>query len=468
MPASILDCFPTLTYSLSAARLPLTASIAASEFFLRSANLGFDLTTGTMGTGFKMARQMTHLPGVAQATETGRWVGTLDKLWEKWLRLARQQTNKALDTYKQRRTGELEFIRLFTDPLPSQALTCVPDEHRLLLDLPSMRLWDLSQTSSHAIGNYCVVFAPRAGHHSNIAERAAMFMRDQGLTRMALVEQKCAEEVPLYVDGRRHREDFAGQVAQYRQILAFLKDQTGKPAHLVAVCQPGPLLMTTLILHPELGRTFGSAGAPMHTEAQSGFLTDFSRAMGPQFIDALLALFNRRVSADQAGKGREVFDGRLQVLGFYLLGLKQHLGNLQQLLSDLRNGNAGAADRQMTFYQWYNFAHHFPAGFIRDTFQKIFVGNELIRGTLRIGDRTVGVKDYPPGVPIWALGGKKDDIAPELQAVGHLPLIDAVPERDKLSLSCDGGHMALFRSERVLDAFYTKIAAFLLAHSDRV
>ncbi len=111
-------------------------------------------------------------------------------------------------------------------------------------------------------------------------------------------------------------------------------------------------------------------------------------------------------------------------------------------------------------------APNFPAGFIRDTFQKIFVGNELIRGKLSIGERTIGIKDYPAGAPIWALGGKRNDIAPEGQAVGHLPLIHNVAEADKLSLTCDGGHMALFRSEKILDQYYTRIADFLLAHSD--
>jgi poly-beta-hydroxyalkanoate depolymerase len=97
----------------------------------------------------------------------------------------------------------------------------------------------------HALKNYTVVFAPRAGHHSNIAERVALFLRDHGLSRMAVVEQKCAEDIPLYVDGKRHHEDFAGQVDQYRLILGHLKRLTGRPPHLVAICQPGPLPMTT-------------------------------------------------------------------------------------------------------------------------------------------------------------------------------------------------------------------------------
>jgi polyhydroxyalkanoate depolymerase len=281
---------------------------------------------------------------------------------------------------------------------------------------------------------------------------------------MAVVEQKCADDIPLHVDGERHFEGFEGQVAQYRQVLTHLKALTGHAPHLIAICQPGPLLISTLILNPELGRTFGSAGSPMHTEAQSGFLTDFARLMGPAYIDLLMCLAGRRVGDDCPGVGREAYDGSYQVLGFYLLGLDQHYRNLKRFLADVRQGDQAAAERQASFYQWYNFVHHFPAGFIRDTYKKIFAKNELVRGTLVIGGQRVAIENYPD-VPIWALGGANDDIAPALQATGHMDLID-LPSDQKLSLTCDAGHMGLFRAKRILKDYYSQITEFILANSD--
>jgi poly(3-hydroxyalkanoate) synthetase len=112
--------------------------------------------------------------------------------------------------------------------------------------------------------------------------------------------------------------------------------------------------------------------------------------------------------------------------------------------------------------------HHFPAGFIQDTYKKIFVKNELIRGKLSVGNKIIGIKDYPGHVPIWAIGGSQDTIAPPLQATGHMELIDAVPKGDKLNLICNGGHMGLFRSEKILKTYYSKIARFILDRSDQV
>ncbi|MBT8366709.1 MAG: hypothetical protein KJP23_18620, partial [Deltaproteobacteria bacterium] len=257
-----------------------------------------------------------------------------------------------------------------------------------------------------------------------------------------------------------------GQVDQYRQVLQLLKRRTGHPPHLIAICQPGPLLLSTLILNPELGQTFGSAGSPMHTEAEDGFLTDFARTAGAGYIAQMLTFFGHTIGHDHPGAGRLTFDGRLQVLGFYLLAWDQHVKNFKNLLTDLKQGHTKAARRQKVFYQWYNSVHHFPAGFVRDTYTKIFIQNALIKGDLKIGGKTADIAAYPCQVPIWALGGQADNIAPPLQAVGHLDLIPEMSPRKRLRLICDAGHMGLFRSQRILKEYYGRIADFLLTHSN--
>ena len=192
------------------------------------------------------------------------------------IEMIRDKATNHVQRFHQERQGELEFISLFTDELPPQDWIIKSEYRKELMDLPGLKLIDISADVPHEIDNYTVVFAPRAGHHSNIAEQVAVYMRDHGMTRMAVVEQKCAEDIPLWVAGKRHHEDFVSQIEQYRQILEHVRTLTGHPAHLVAICQPGPLLMMTLILYPELGKTLGSAGSPMHTEGERGYLSDFA------------------------------------------------------------------------------------------------------------------------------------------------------------------------------------------------
>ncbi len=467
MPASIMTLFPHVLNSLEAIKIPIQLSADITETAIRSHALGFGLMKNAQHFGYQLLRHAIPIAGAKNQGFFRKLLNIHQEGSQSILSLVEKNVSDHLGLFYRRRLGELEFLKVFTEKLPLQDWTLEYDDTRVLLDLPSLRLIDISADVNHRIQNYGVVFAPRAGHHSNIAERVALYMRDKGLSRMAVVEQKCAEQIPLYANGERHYEGFEGQVEQYRQVLEHLKGMTGYPPHLIAVCQPGPLLMMTLILNPHLGKTFGSAGAPMHTEAERGFLTDFARTVGEDYMDRLIAFFGQTISAGHPGAGRETFDGRLQVLGFYLLGMDQHVRNLKGLLTDLRQGNEEAAERQKTFYQWYNYVHHFPAGFIRDTFKEIFVRNALIRGTLSIGGKKMGIKDYPGTVPIWALGGTTDDITPCLQATGHMELIESVPAQQKLTLVCEAGHMGLFRARKILKDYYSKIVNFILDHSDK-
>jgi len=467
MPESVLSRLPFTLYNLKAAKLSYETSNHLLEFGIQTLSLGCDLVQNmhTHGTA-SMSRFMAVLGCDAHKLFSG-FAGVQGQAFERNFSLFKNTLFDNLKQFKQERQAELDFITLFSEQRCDQDWRVAYDDTQVILDLPSLRVIDISQSRDHLIDNYTIVFAPRAGHHSNIAERVALYLRDQGLTRMVVVEQKCADDIPLYVDGQRHSEDFISQVQQYTQVMAHARQLTGKPAHLVAICQPGPLLISALILNPQLGKTLGTAGSPMHTEAQKGFLTDFARLMGPDLVDRIMRFSGRTIDSNRIGAGREAYDGALQVLGFYYLGMDQHVRNFKHLLNDLRTGNAEAVERQKVFYDWYNTVLHFPAGFVRDTYRKIFVGNELIHGKLEIGNKRVGIKDYPGAVPVWALGGKADAIVPPLQATGHMDLIQSVPASDKLNLTCDGGHMALFRSKKVLKSHYRQIADFMLERSDR-
>ncbi len=466
MPGSLMTLFPQVLNNLELMKLPVRLSADLAGAAIRSQELAFGLMKNNSQFGSQWLKNFLPLVAPTQDETLSSILDLFQEGSSNFLSAIEKNISGYLRVFYQERAGELEFLNLFTQKLPPQGWTVEYDPSRILLDLPSLKLIDISREVEHRIQNYGVVFAPRAGHHSNIAERVALFLRDHGLTRMAVVEQKCAEDIPLMVEGKPHRENFEGQVSQYQKVLEHLNTLSGKPPHLIAVCQPGPLLMITLILNPHLGKTFGSAGAPMHTEAERGLLTDFARLMGENYIDRLIAWSGRTVPEGYPGAGREVFDGRIQVLGFYLLGMEQHYKNLTTLLQDLKGGNEEASRRQKAFYDWYNTVLHFPAGFIRDTYKKIFVNNELIRGTLTIQGKRVSLKDYPDRVPIWALGGSRDDIVPPLQAIGHLDLLESIPSKDKLKLVCNGGHMALFRSSQILKNEYQQICEFILERSD--
>jgi hypothetical protein len=49
--------------------------------------------------------------------------------------------------------GELEFLKLFTEKLPDQDWTVEYDDSKVILDLPGLRLIDISADVKHKILN---------------------------------------------------------------------------------------------------------------------------------------------------------------------------------------------------------------------------------------------------------------------------------------------------------------------------
>ena len=317
MPSSFMTLFPNILNGLEAMKIPLQTSVNLTESTLRYQSLGFDLMRNTQGFNCRLMEHLLPVTLDSKPEDCRRLSEICREGTESILSLTEKNMANGLNLFHRERMGELEFVNFFTEELPEQDWTVAYDDSAVILDLPGLRLIDISaDIKAHKIQNYGVVFAPRAGHHSNIAERVALYMRDQGLTRMAIVEQKCAEDIPLYVNGKRHYENFDGQVEQYKMVLETLKERTGAPPHLIAICQPGPLLMSTLILYPHLGKTFGSAGAPMHTDGERGYLTDFARMAGEDYIDRLLSVSGRTIPDEYEGGGRESYDGRVHIFGF--------------------------------------------------------------------------------------------------------------------------------------------------------
>jgi hypothetical protein len=325
MPDSVMTLFPHVLRSFEAMKMSLQAAMAFNQVQIQTVAASVDEFKSMQDLTLNLARQTSSFLPAGYLQNGDKLLKLYQEGAATLLDVFKENLSNQQNRFDQKRTGEPEFLKLFTDQCARQDRSAEYDPSKILLDLLGLRVIDISADVRHRILNYGVVFAPRAGHHSNIAERVALFLRDNGLSRLAVVEQKCAEEIPLMVNGNRHREDFESQVDQYRQVLELLKLRTGHPAHLIAICQPGPLLVSTLILHPELGTTFGSAGSPMHTEAESGILTDFARRAGESYIDRMITFFGHTIGQEHPGAGRLTYDGRLQVLGFYLLAWDQLL-----------------------------------------------------------------------------------------------------------------------------------------------
>ena len=194
MPNSFMTLFPQILNNLEVMKIPIQRNIDLAEMATESFSLGFDFiqTLQRMSClvtkGFLCSTPHPNQEACGELLEIYRQGS--ESILNQW----KEQILESLAGFHRRRSGELKFLEFFTEKTTPQKMNVDQESMKVLLDLPGLRLIDISAQVEHKIRNFAVVFAPRAGHHSNIAERAAYYMRDQGLTRMAIVEQKCAEE----------------------------------------------------------------------------------------------------------------------------------------------------------------------------------------------------------------------------------------------------------------------------------
>ena len=229
-----MTLFPNVLNSLDVMKMPLQASLAFNRLQMQSLSASVEMYKSTQDLSLSLVQQYSHLFPAGFLQNGDKLLKLYQAGAASLLDICKDNFLNHLGRFHQKRSGELEFLKLFTDHNSRQDWKVEYDPSKVLLDLPGLRVIDISADVRHRILNYGVVFAPRAGHHSNIAERVALFLRDCGLSRMVVVEQKCAEDIPLYVNGQRHREDFEGQVDQYRQVLEFLK-LVGNMAFFMAI-----------------------------------------------------------------------------------------------------------------------------------------------------------------------------------------------------------------------------------------
>ena len=159
---------------------------------------------------FQLLKRFLPLTTTVSEEDSEKLCDILHGGGESFLTLTERNIHDNLARFHKERAAELAFIMFLRNRFRPRTGKSNMMIQKVILDLPSLRLIDISADVNHKIQNYGVIFAPRAGHHSNVAERVALYMRDRGLTRMAIVSRN-ARGYSLYIDGERHYEGLMGR-----------------------------------------------------------------------------------------------------------------------------------------------------------------------------------------------------------------------------------------------------------------
>lgn len=208
---------------------------------------------------------------------------------------------------------------------------------------------------------------------------------------------------------------------------------------LMGVCQGGTFSAIYASLHPEKVQNLVTLVAPFDFSTNDGLLFSWSKTMD---VDAL-------VDAYGVVPGHVLNEGFLMLMPFNL-NIKKYVDMLdvmedkEKLLNFLRMekwifdspGQAGECLRQ----------------FVKDCYQ----GNKLVKGKLKLGNKTVNLKNI--SMPVLNIYASADHLVPP---AATKPLNDLVGTEDKTLYEFKGGHIGVFVGSRSQKELAPTIADWL-------
>ena len=334
----------------------------------------------------------------------------------------------------------MRWWQIMTERRPPRWAT----RHRIVRRTALTRLRDFSPASPSDVVP-TLVLPPQAGHDSCIVDFSAgqsqmRTIRAVGLDRLYSMD---------WIGATQATKD--ATISDYLGEIAACIDEIGGPVNLVGDCQGGWLATVYAALHPENVNTLTIAGAPIDFHAGDAVIHESVRALSDEDL---------RFYKNMVALGGGVLKGEFLLGGFIVIKPENEVGKQLQLLAHVRD--ARHVERYRAFEDWFKHTQDIAGPFYLWLVEHLFRDNELIGGTLRIGDEVVDLGRIE--CPVNLLAGASDHITPPEQVFA---LADAVstPAGRITRRTTSGGHLGLFMGTEALRDHWPVVMASVLEHS---
>jgi poly(3-hydroxybutyrate) depolymerase len=299
--------------------------------------------------------------------------------------------------------------------------------------------------------------APMSGHHATLLRdtvRALMTEHEVWVT-----DWRDAKLVPI-----EHGTFGVADYIQYiRDFLAFLHVQDRRPVHVIAVCQPAPLVLAATALLAEENAPHAPAsmtlmGGPVDTGAAETAVTRVAENRSMAWFERTLI---HHVPGTNPGANRRVYPGFLQLRAFWSMNPARHAGAHWSMFRHLSRGDGDTADRTRAFYDEYMSVADVDAAFFLETVDHVFKRRSIPNGTFTWHGRRVrpeAIRD----IGLMTVEGELDDISAPAQTEAAQDLCVNIPDhlRDHL-LQPKVGHYGIFNGRRWREIIRPRITEFI-------
>ena len=305
-------------------------------------------------------------------------------------------------------------------------------------------------------GPRVLVVGPMSGHFTTLLRPTVRTLL--GDADVYVVDWRNARDVPVAA-GRFGLDEYVDHV------LAAMR-HLGGGTHVVAVCQPAPLVLAAVALlaaddDPAQPRTLTLMAGPVDTRVAPNRVNANAGRVPLPLVERLLTT---RVPAHHAGAGRRVYPGAAQLTAFLSLDPRRHLGAHLRMYRAMVSGDEAAAATTRAFYDEYGAVMDVPAEFYLETLRRVFVEHDLPRGEFTWRGRRVDPSRITRTALLTVEGAQDDMCSPGQTRAAHALCTGIPAAHRRHHLQAGVGHYGVFAGSRWEREVHPVIRAFIAEH----
>ncbi len=340
----------------------------------------------------------------------------------------------------------------------------IPVVERVALDKPFCRLLRFKRYHDQADGlagmkedPTVLIVAPLSGHHSTLLRDTVRTMLPDH--KVYITDWTDARMVPKEA-GAFHLDDYVAYIEE------FIRHIGAERLHVISVCQPTVPVLAAVSLMAARGeptpRTLTMMGGPIDTRQSPTAVNNLA-------IKRPLSWFEQNlihvVPANYPGRGRQVYPGFLQHMGFVAMNPERHAMSHWDYYQDLVKGDLETAASHRRFYDEYNAVLDMPAEYYIDTIRTVFQDHLLPLGQWKVRGEQVNPGRIR-GPALLTIEGELDDISGAGQTRAALGLCTGIPAARKQHITVEGaGHYGIFSGRRWRGQVYPEVRDFIARHA---
>ncbi|MEE2035375.1 alpha/beta fold hydrolase [Rhodococcus chondri] len=282
-----------------------------------------------------------------------------------------------------------------------------------------------------------LLLPPQAGTHSCIVDHSPGRSQVEALRAGGLTRLHCLEWAP------GSPETDGCSIDEHLAVVHDAVAHLGGRVNLIGDSQGGWLGTIYAALHPEAVHTLTVAGAPIDFHIEQPALATLAQT----HTGAAASLVDLWYDAARAA-GLQTTDP---------IGEIERAMTLLAKIHDPDEVTRIEAERR-----WFAWKQEIPAAFLDWIMRKLFVGNELVEGTLVVQDGPVDLGAIH--CPLHLIAGSSDILAAPAQVLALAERVGTAPSSITTTV-IDAGHIGLFIGRAALTEVWTPHARLLAAAS---